>query len=261
MIKGFLINLQFFTSVPVPLKLPMNKSHLKKAIQTFPLLGIFQGFVFSLVLYFLQHNTPFSDLAVAFFLWLMTIILTGGIHLDGWMDASDAYFSFRDREKRLEIMKDPRTGAFGVISVIILLSSRFLFIYEITVQANLFSFYLMMFIPFLGKSAMGYFFTGLPSARKEGMAFFFRQAADVRSLWIYPLYLLFFFGLAFLVNIKLFLFSAVMFFSAVVAVIFLKYKIMKWFGGVTGDVLGSAVEGVELLLWAILWLLHYFAMA
>ncbi|AIE58731.1 adenosylcobinamide-GDP ribazoletransferase [Bacillus methanolicus] len=261
MIKGFLINLQFFTSIPVPLKLPMDKLHLKKAIQTFPLLGIFQGCVFSLLLYLLQYYTPFSDLADAFFLWLVTIILTGGIHLDGWIDASDAYFSFRDREKRLEIMKDPRTGAFGVISVIVLLGSKFLFIYEITLQANLISIFLIMYIPFLGKSAMGYFLTGLPSAKKEGLAFFFQQAADIRSLWIYPLYLLFFLWLAFLLNTRLFLFSAVMLFSAVVVVIFLKNKIMKWFGGVTGDVLGSAVEGVELLLWAILWLLHYFAMA
>jgi adenosylcobinamide-GDP ribazoletransferase len=260
MIKGFFINLQFFTSIPVPLTLPMDQSHLKKAIQTFPLLGIIQGLVFSLVLYFLQYHTPLSNLAAAFLVWLLTIILTGGIHLDGWMDASDAYFSFRDREKRLEIMKDPRTGAFGVISVIVLLSSRFLFLYEITVQAHFLSFFLMMLIPFLGKSAMGYFLTGLPSAKKEGLAFFFQQAADVRSLWIYPIYLGLFLGLAYFINTMLFLYSTVMLCIAAAAVLFLKNKIMKWFGGVTGDVLGAAVEGVELLLWATLWLLHYSAM-
>ena len=52
--------------------------------------------------------TPFSPLAAAFFVWLALIVLTGGIHLDGWMDASDAFFSYRDKQKRLEIMKDPQ---------------------------------------------------------------------------------------------------------------------------------------------------------
>ena len=51
------------------------------------------------------------------------------------MDASDAFFSYRDRERRLEIMKDPRIGAFGVLRCLVLLSARFLFIYEIILRA------------------------------------------------------------------------------------------------------------------------------
>ena len=94
----------------------------------------------------------FSPLAVAFVVWLSLIILTGGLHLDGWMDASDAFFSYRDKQRRLEIMKDPRIGAFGVLSVIVLLSARFLFIYEIILQAVEATYFFLFLIPFSVKA-------------------------------------------------------------------------------------------------------------
>src|SRR5690606_9741307 len=132
MFKGLWISLQFFTSLPINKQIPMNRDNIDKCIKSIPLLGLFQGVLYSLLLYFLIEWTPFSYVAIAFLVWLFTIILTGGIHLDGWMDTSDAFFSYQNKEKRLEIMNDPRTGAFGVLSVIVLLSGRFLFLYEIT---------------------------------------------------------------------------------------------------------------------------------
>src|SRR4051794_31684633 len=135
-LKGLLIDIQFFTAIPITRELPMDKDHLKKAVQAFPLLGIIQGLIYSAVFFLCHEFSPFSHLASSFLLWLLTILLTGGIHLDGWMDASDAYFSYQDREKRLEIMKDPRTGAFGVLSILVLLSCRFLFIYESTANVE-----------------------------------------------------------------------------------------------------------------------------
>ncbi len=47
--------------------------------------------------------------------------LTGGLHLDGWMDVADGFGSYRSRERTLEIMKDSRVGAMGVIAAILLL--------------------------------------------------------------------------------------------------------------------------------------------
>jgi adenosylcobinamide-GDP ribazoletransferase len=52
----------------------------------------------------------------------------------------------------------------------------------------------------------------------------------------------------------------VMSFVSLAILFYLKRKIVKWFGGMTGDVLGASVEGTELLLWMALWLLHYFVM-
>lgn len=259
-VKGFLLNLQFFTAVPIHIELPMDKKHLASSIKSFPLVGLLQGSLYSLLLYALIHWTPFSILAVAFALWLLTIVNTGGIHLDGWMDTTDAYFSFQDKEKRIEIMKDPRTGAFGVISIIILLSARFLFIYEITTSLTMGSYLLIAFIPMLSKGIMGFVLITVPTAKKDGLASLFQEAGNLRSLGVYPLYLVFALGLFLYLWEDIFMSAVILVMVAIACFGFIRSKAMKWFGGITGDVLGASVEGTELFLWMTLWLLHYFAM-
>lgn len=251
------MNLQFFTAVPINLEIPMDKEHLRKEVQTFPLLGLFQGIIYSFLLYCLQVWTPFSHLAVAFFLWLVMILLTGGIHLDGWMDTSDAYFSYRDQEKRLEIMKDPRMGAFGVLSVMVLLSSRFLFIYESTLNARNLTYILIAMIPFLSKSVMGVLLLTVKSAKKEGLGSMFQSAASKGVLWLYPVYI----GVLLFLVYQVFFIVGLLIVVAACCSFFCRRKAVKWFGGITGDVLGASVEGTELILWMTVWLLHYFAMA
>ena len=44
------------------------------------------------------------------------IIITGGIHMDGFLDTQDALGSYQPRERRLEILKDSHAGAFAIIS-------------------------------------------------------------------------------------------------------------------------------------------------
>jgi adenosylcobinamide-GDP ribazoletransferase len=259
-LKGFLLDLQFFTAIPIRFELPMDKPHLKSAVQAFPLVGLLQGGIYASLFYVLTEYTPFSTLAVAFLLWLMTILLTGGIHLDGWMDASDAYFSYGDQSKRLEIMKDPRTGAFGVISVIVLLSSRFLFIYEITENVQVVLYWMIAAIPFLSKSVMGVLLLTVKSAKNEGLGALFQSATTIKVLWIYPIYFSAILGLMTFVDNGFFLLS-ILSVIACASLLVCRRKAVSWFGGITGDVLGAAVEGTELFLWMTLWLLHYFAMA
>ncbi|PLT36039.1 adenosylcobinamide-GDP ribazoletransferase [Bacillus sp. V5-8f] len=252
---GFLINLQFFTVVPVKKQLPMEKVYIKRAVQTFPLLGLLQGALYITVLYAMVEWTPLSPLAIAFILWLLTIMITGGLHIDGWIDASDAYFSYRDREKRLEIMQDPRTGAFGVISVIVLLSCRMFFLYEIVQHLKDWSYSLIILVPFLGKTAMGFVLMQVHLAKNEGLAAFFQSTAGKGSTSIYYVYLVL--GMLPFVFYKHPSVYAVLFITFIVSVFFLKRKIVKWFGGITGDVAGASVEGVEIILWMAIWLLHY----
>lgn len=258
--KGLLINIQFFTAIPITLELPMDKEHLRKAVQAFPLLGLIQGIVYSVVLYLSFEYTPFSHLTIAFLLWLVTILLTGGIHLDGWMDASDAYFSYQDQGKRLEIMKDPRTGAFGVLSILVLLSCRFLFIYESTAKVENILFIMIAAIPFLSKSIMGVLLLTVKSAKNEGLGTLFQSAAKPKTLWPYPIYVVGLLFLVFLLMKEEFLLISLLILVAACCLFFFRRNAVKWFGGITGDVLGAAVEGTELILWMTVWLLHYFVM-
>ena len=126
---GLILNFQFFTTLPIHFEVEMTEKNIERSIRLFPILGAYFGLIYAFSAYFLQNFSPFSNLFIAFFIWLLTIVLTGGIHIDGWMDSADGFFSYRDKPRRLEIMSDPRLGAFGVIGGIVLLLGKFLLIY------------------------------------------------------------------------------------------------------------------------------------
>jgi adenosylcobinamide-GDP ribazoletransferase len=260
-VRAFLLNLQFFTSIPVKMNLPMDAPHMKRAVGMFPLLGLLQGAIYSVLLYLLVEWTPLSAVAVAFILWLAWIFFTGGLHLDGWMDASDAFFSYRDKEKRLEIMSDPRTGAFGVLSAIVLLSGRYLFLFEIVTYAHLSTYIVILFIPVFSRGVIGGLLVLAPLAKNEGLAAFFRERVSKVSLVPYPIYVT-----VTLIGLTIFSPTIVPIFlllliSALLCFLFIRIKSMQWFGGITGDVLGASAEGTEWILWMIVWLWHYVGMA
>ncbi|MEK3798756.1 adenosylcobinamide-GDP ribazoletransferase [Peribacillus sp. FSL H8-0477] len=257
---GFLINLQFFTAIPIKREFPMDNKYLHRAIQTFPLVGLLLGCLMSGTLYLFVEWTPFSTSAIAFMIWLLTIGLTGGLHLDGWIDASDAFFSYRDKKKRLEIMKDPRTGAFGVLSVIVLLAARFLFIYEIIEKSTPYTYALILVIPFISKIVMGVVLCRFPFAKQEGLGAYFQKASRKNSTHVYWGYAMAGLIGAYLISPALLWQFIWMAAAAYLSFLFIRKKTIEWFGGITGDVLGASVEGVELSLWITVWLLHYFVM-
>ncbi|MDQ7861464.1 adenosylcobinamide-GDP ribazoletransferase [Peribacillus frigoritolerans] len=173
---GFLINLQFFTVFsnkeaasdgeeiysPCHSNLSISRSFARRDI----------GRSFCMHLWNGPHCHRFR---LPFSFGFLTMALTGGLHLDGWIDASDAFFSYQDKERRLEIMKDSRTGAFGVISVIVLLAARFLFIYEIVERVNEWTYFLIIALPLLSKCVMGYLLIRMPLAEKRrARCFFFK---------------------------------------------------------------------------------------
>lgn len=259
-ITGILINLQFFTSIPINKQLALEKRQLKYALQTFPILGLIQGGIYAGFLYFLESFTPFSSFMITLLLWLLLIILSGGIHLDGWIDASDAYFSYKDSEKRLDIMKDPRVGAFGVLSIIVFLFVRFVVLYEIIQLANADAYLFIILIPFFGKTLLGIYLQSLPLARKEGMASFFRQGESEYFWAFYTFYILLLGGLLAWFHIQCILPYFIFVFVFIIVSFFIAGFIKRNFNGISGDTLGASSEGMELLLWLTLWLLLSYAM-
>lgn len=251
-VKGLILSIQFFTIIPIHKEVPLSTKNIERGIQMFPLLGIFQGVLFSGLVYIFYEGTSLSTFAVAFFLWLLTIIITGGIHLDGWMDMSDAYFSYRDPNKRLAIMSDPNIGAFGVLSVIILLMVRLFFIVDMF-HVNGPPYELLIAIPFLGKMFMGFVICRIPVAKDEGLGYLFQKAYRPSTFYIYIIFLLLF---SYFVWQNLLVYCLMIVLSGVVY-LFLRRGIVRNFGGVTGDVAGASVEGMELLLWMIVWLSQY----
>ncbi|WP_414731930.1 adenosylcobinamide-GDP ribazoletransferase [Acetobacterium carbinolicum] len=121
--RKILIAISFFTRIPIKLK-DVSSEEFYDAMILIPLVGVFIGlilFVASIVFSFIHFVQLQALLMVIAYIWL-----TGGLHLDGFADTTDALFSARDREKMMEIMKDSRLGAFGAIGLILIILTNWM---------------------------------------------------------------------------------------------------------------------------------------
>lgn len=123
MIKGFILSLQFLTRIPININIDFNDENIRRSILFYPLVGAILGGLASLAY---QALAPLGREISAFFALLAMVILTGGLHLDGLSDTLDGFLSARDREKTLDIMKDSRIGAFGVIGLIMIMLFKYI---------------------------------------------------------------------------------------------------------------------------------------
>lgn len=120
---------QFLSRLPVKAELDFSPDLLKRSASYYPLVGVVIGLIvwcFAALASLVLPPLPSAVLTLAVWVWL-----TGGLHLDGWMDAADALFSYRSRERMLEIMKDSRVGAMGVIACVLLLMLKVSLLYTL----------------------------------------------------------------------------------------------------------------------------------
>jgi len=117
-LNPFFYALAFFTRIPVPWLHP-SEEDWKKSVAWFPAVGLVIGFVLWGALE--AGLALFSSSLAAVLALIAWVCVTGGLHLDGWMDLADGLGSNRPREQALAIMKDSRVGAMGVWAAILLL--------------------------------------------------------------------------------------------------------------------------------------------
>lgn len=238
-VKDFFGAISFLTVLPVPQKmLPAQESQrLAKSMIFFPLIGFGIGWIAVLFYSFLAKVFPYSVSCLA--LLVIPVILTGGLHADGFADFCDGFFGGRTKEDVLRIMKDSRIGAFGGLGLVFLMLGKFEFLKALPQKEMLFPFALAagrgsqvifsFFLPYAGLEEG----LGASTASKVGfreltgamvtlalLAFWAGTAAWVTLISLLPLWA----GLAFI------------------------YK--KRIGGVTGDLLGAASEMTELWVFA-----------
>lgn len=131
MMKGLILSLQFLTRLPINIPVDFNGENIRRSTFYFPFIGLLLGWIASIPYLLLS---PFNNNIASFITLLTVIILTGGLHLDGLSDTADGFFSNRDKEKVLDIMKDSRIGAFGVLSLILILLFKYILIGNINVN-------------------------------------------------------------------------------------------------------------------------------
>jgi adenosylcobinamide-GDP ribazoletransferase len=115
--------LLFTTRVPFPHAEPVSGAEIARASWALPLIGALIGLT-GAVAYGLAYRLGLPPLVGAGLAIATTLIATGCLHEDGLADTADGLFGGRDRERRLEIMRDSRIGTFGACALIMSLLLR-----------------------------------------------------------------------------------------------------------------------------------------
>lgn len=245
--RSFLTALQFLTRIHLVNQQNLTAEDFGRSTKFFPLVGAVLGAIYlfaALLLFAFFSLSGYFPKAV---LVLLPILLTGGLHCDGFMDTVDGLFSGRSRERMLEIMKDSRTGSFGVVAFGAILLLDWAILLDLPAPVLLIAVFVM---PVIGRMAMLFAIYYFPYARPEGMGRAFAEMADKKALLIGLFTAVLFtapWGIAAL---------AALLGGLLWAFLFGKYATKK-LGGLTGDVYGAVELTTETAVLVIFYLFAF----
>ena len=223
-----------YSKIPMPVT-DWDKENIKYMFCFFPFIGAVIGLITWLAGYAGQY-CGYNGSFVAVVLTLIPVLVTGGIHVDGLLDTSDALSSWREREKRLEILKDSHAGAFAVITACVYFMAMYGGMNQITEMEDQKILYILAVGYAVSRCFSGIGVITLPKANASGtVAEFSRKARDKRVRNILVLYLIMLAGLLLWIQP---VWGAAVFITALLVFCFYKCKAMKYFGGTTGDLSG-----------------------
>ena len=177
---------------------------------------------------------------------MIPVFITGGIHLDGFADTMDAKSSYGDREKKLEILKDPHTGAFAIIS----LCCYFLLCVGIFSEMRTEHLFAAALVFVFSRSLSGISVVTFQAAKNSGLLRTFQDGAQKRNVRIVLIIWLLAAGVGFYLTAGL---CGVVAAVVGLAVFFYYYQFSrKQFGGITGDLAGYFLQLCELFMLAVL---------
>jgi adenosylcobinamide-GDP ribazoletransferase len=255
-VRIFFTALMFYTRIPCPENIDHSPEYINKATRYFPLIGWIVGGI-SFAVFLLSSFLFGVDLAIVFSL-IAGVLVTGAFHEDGLADVFDGFGGGWTKEKILDIMKDSRVGAYGVIALIFLFFLKFYALTQLFLKVGTADYLLgvlifMSYHALARLTAINIVFMGQYSREDEtskakpiAKAHTYREIVGAYVFGLLPLIALGFLKLPFLgVLIPLF-----------ILYFYTKRYFNKWIDGYTGDCLGAVeqlAECVCLLTFLALW--------
>ena len=246
MLRSIIIAFSTYSKIPMP-RFEWKGEDMKYTMCAFPLVGAVVAAA-ELAAYVMLTRSGAGYFLTAVIMTLIPLLITGGIHMDGYMDTWDALCSYGDREKKLEILKDPHVGAFAVIHCACYIMLTTALWHELISRigdgrAGVMDLYMVLSGFILSRILSGLLAVTLRKAKREGMLNDMTEEPDNKCRVILLLILA-----AFV--------SAVIYFFGVHAVTFMiptvpitlcyRYMSYKRFGGITGDLAGWFLQVSEL---------------
>ncbi len=232
--KRLIYAIRFLTVIPIPYKEGEDMKAVAGATVFYPFTGLLIGAV--LYAAALIPESFFSHTVTSVIITALWVIITGGLHLDGLSDLTDGLGGGLTRERKLEIMKDSRIGAFGVLALVVFLMLKAVFIMEILSMNPM----VLLLAPSAGRFCTMLAILIFPSARETGMGVFFKQNSRKREPIIA--------GLSFILIALLTcgITGLIVSVSALLVIMIYAAVVSGILGGLTGDVYGSVIELTEL---------------
>lgn len=235
--RAICIAITTYTRLPAP-QVEWSEESRREAMRIFPSIGFIIGVVLSFWLVFCERF-EISSLLKGAVGTAIPLMITGGIHMDGFMDTADAMASWKSREERLEILKDSHVGAFAVIHCCLYLLVMAGLLSEAKPEDSL---------PFLGcfmlsRAASTLALTRLKHARKKSMLTDFEDEKQKQSVtWSCLLWII----LSAVLLLEAGLPGWMTMLGAGICFAWYRHRAYKHFGGVTGDLAGWYLQVTEL---------------
>ncbi len=237
---SFLAALRFLTSIPLPgHPSAEGPEQLGRATAYFPVVGLIIGLVLAGLNWLLNFILP--PAVVNALLIVILVLITGALHLDGFVDTCDGIAGHKSVEDRWRVMRDSRAGAFGIVGVVLLLLVKYVSLNSIPgvlLTANL------IFMPVISRWAMVYAIFTHPYAHQSGLGTAFKQNTRWPQFLSATI-------ITFAVAIALFPFfsltALLLIFGIWVITTLFSIYLKRKFAGLTGDTYGAINEVAEVL--------------
>lgn len=227
-----------YSKFPMP-NVDWREENRRYALCFFPLIGVVIGALF------LLWRSLCREFEIGIFLnsavcTALPILVTGGIHLDGFCDVSDAAASCAEKPRRLEIMSDPHIGAFAAIKLAVYL------IIQTALFSELSEFRAELIAAFgfvMSRSLSGLAAVVFDNAKKSGSLWAFTEPAH-RTVTLAALGIFIVICAAVMIIISP-LCGGLAVIASIAAFVWYRLYAYKQFGGITGDTAGWFLQICE----------------
>lgn len=232
-IKSFIIAFSMYSKIPMP-QLEWKEEDMKYVFCFFPFIGAIIGGI--LVLWnYVCFRFELPEICRVLISVAIPLLITGGIHADGFMDVSDAFRSYKSKEEKLKILKDPHIGAFSVIMFALyglIFTGAFSLLRDLnSVGAFAFAFVISRTLSSISSVSF--------KSAKEGTLNTFSKSSNAWAVRIVcSLELIACFAVMFILNP---VYCAAAFLCTIPVFLYYYLKTKKELGGVTGDTAGFFV--------------------
>ena len=230
----FWIAWQFLTIIRSPYHRKYGIEDLGKSVAFFPVVGLVLGLVLFGVDHLLALFLP--SILINVFLVIILVILTGALHLDGFIDTCDGLAVRSRSSDKLKVMSDSRVGGFGVVGGCCLILAKFAALVALSEGLRASA---LIVMPMLSRWGMVYAISAFPPAKREGIGWAIKQRASWKGMivativsLIAAVVLLSWWGAALLATLALILLAVSKYLCSI-------------FGGLTGDSYGAINEFAE----------------